>query len=490
MVQQNFNAQRRELTAISTRIFSSSSGGQLTGKRSRETRAIDGTENPNTSDEDLHTAGRSSPPIQTPSKPRHRKTGSMKLKLPYSLLSQVWELSVYKANQGWDFNLRSYTIRPRDAPIFQAIRHGDLSQVCDLLHSGTASIWDRDPGGWGVLHFAANSCKHHGSKVLEYLVQSGADIYDVDSMGKPPYYQFHHSFLPLDEESDVRLTAGYKVFTSHRDWMPSYPRAHLPIENGKFTSDVFATFPLFRSPPEETIRSLLHEMWPPWKDMLPADRIKTLFPNFGSSIPVMSLSSLRACLSREDIQKIFADWDTREKVELMRYAFTALAERSAFGLEKEMEATRLFLSDMHMTGDLMKMSSFVPLLDFVQHYVSGLCFRPRPLIIAKDIGDIQEGLNCYISELMLLGINMATIIDVERKVAAMHVEKGILRRGIWYRDQWCRVMAITYGPKADDWRIWLSNPRDEWAGEFWDMIDHPERAMPGAWEEDSSEDDF
>jgi len=32
-----------------------------------------------------------------------------------------------------------------------------------------------------------------------------------------------------------------------------------------------------------------------------------------------------------------------------------------------------------------------------------------------------------------------------------------------------RMISFTYGPKLSDW-------------EFWDMVDHPERTMPGAWE--------
>jgi hypothetical protein len=487
---QSFTAQRRELTAISTRIFSISSAGQCAGRISRDTRAINDTESSNTTDEDPDTAGRAPhQPVQRTPKAKGRNPAIMKLKLPNSFLNPVWEFSVYKANQGWDISLRSYNIRPENAQIFDAIVNGDLSQVCELLHSGRASIWDRDPSGRGVLHFAARSCGAHGSAVLEYLVKSGADIYDVDFDGFPSYFWLRNCPCYVDEQMNIRLIAGYKVFMSHRDWISPRPSTAMPYENFnlKLTSDFTDTFPVFRHPPEEIICSVLHEMFPPWKDMSPADRINTLFPKFGVLTLTGTISPLciRACLSREYIQETFANWDTRDKFKLIRYAFEALAEQSKLGLEKGIEEARLLLKDMHMTKSLINALPEVdPLLVFVQSYTlagiwEGKCGKWG---LEKDMNTAQEGLNHYVSELMLLDIDMATVIDIERKVLGQ--EEIWIPRGVYCQGKLCKFIAIHYGPKADDWYLWLSNPLDEWAGEFWDMIDHPERAITGAWQED------
>jgi hypothetical protein len=490
MFRQSLNAQRKELTAISTRIFSNLSAGQFTGKKSRDTRAINDIESSNTTHEDRDTAGPALyQPIQRTSKSKGRNTASLQLRLPNLFLNPVWEFSVYKANQGWDFSFRSYNIRPNNAQIFEAILNGDLSQVCELLHSGRASIWDRDPSGKGVLHFAARSCGDHGSAVIEYLVKSGADIYGVDSNGFPPYFSFLDSGLHyVDEQTDLRLAAGYKVFTSHRDWIASRPSTRVPWENFKATSDIIDVFPIFMNPPERIICSVLHEMWPPWKDMPPADRIKTLFPEFDVQTLTGAVSplSMRACLSREVIQETFADWDTKEKAKLIQYAFDALSEQLALSLEKGIEEARLFLKDMHMTNSLMDTLPEVdPLRLFVHRYAAEkLTGRKwRRWRVERYINAAQEGLNHYISELMLLGIDMATVIDIERKVIARYEEESFPRRIYWLGERY-KIIAIDYGLGADDSYLWLSNPLDEWTGEFWDMIDHPERAIPGAWKEE------
>jgi hypothetical protein len=47
---------------------------------------------------------------------------------------------------------------------------------------------------------------------------------------------------------------------------------------------------------------------------------------------------------------------------------------------------------------------------------------------------------------------------------------------------------FSYGSRPEDWKFWLIPMMDNSFTEFWDMVDHPERAMPGYWDDDESED--
>jgi hypothetical protein len=86
------------------------------------------------------------------------------------------------------------------------------------------------------------------------------------------------------------------------------------------------------------------------------------------------------------------------------------------------------------------------------------------------------------------GINLC---EYGRKECLIHIMKKVKKRFVFVkflrRQQWSsetghiRLISFTYGPKPRDWRFWFTEEMDESFMDFWDMIEHPERAMPGSW---------
>ncbi|KAK4548262.1 hypothetical protein LTR36_010132 [Oleoguttula mirabilis] len=46
------------------------------------------------------------------------------------------------------------------------------------------------------------------------------------------------------------------------------------------------------------------------------------------------------------------------------------------------------------------------------------------------------------------------------------------------------ILGLSNGPHPGDWHFWWQHHGDGYASEFWDMVDHPERTIPGAWDDE------
>lgn len=63
----------------------------------------------------------------------------------------AWNINLRKSYNGWEFHLRSYSIRPYNAPVFQAIYHSDLCELQNMFALGEASPFDCGEDGRPLL---------------------------------------------------------------------------------------------------------------------------------------------------------------------------------------------------------------------------------------------------------------------------------------------------------------------------------------------------
>ncbi|RYP89920.1 hypothetical protein DL770_003941 [Monosporascus sp. CRB-9-2] len=52
-----------------------------------------------------------------------------------------------------------------------------------------------------------------------------------------------------------------------------------------------------------------------------------------------------------------------------------------------------------------------------------------------------------------------------------------------------RLMGYKYGPEPEDWDVYWSEPTDEFAGDFWELVENPPLQVPGAWDPNFNDED-
>jgi len=111
------------------------------------------------------------------------------------------------------------------------------------------------------------------------------------------------------------------------------------------------------------------------------------------------------------------------------------------------------------------------------------------------IPELDMELGKWLKQLKDSGVDLVTYGEEEQRVLgspavnAEYVCYEWLQRREIYVARKLRLVGFTYGPEPDDWKFWFVPVMDKSFIHFWEMVDHPERAMPGAWEEEPSDDD-
>jgi hypothetical protein len=101
-----------------------------------------------------------------------------------------------------------------------------------------------------------------------------------------------------------------------------------------------------------------------------------------------------------------------------------------------------------------------------------------------------EPLKFWLKELQDSGVDLKRygreeklLLRTESVAREFHLSAKQKKNG-WFVREKLRLVNFTYGPELDDWKFWLAPVMPNYFLDFWQMIGHPERAMPGAWEEE------
>lgn len=168
----------------------------------------------------------------------------------------------------------------------------------------------------------------------------------------------------------------------------------------------------------------------------------------------------------------------------------------------ESEATRLheFAKKAMLTNDLHPLelgSSRYGVCEMVETDITPLT---RLILLSLDwefmdsSGKVQDAnafLQKWIEDLIAVGIDIEEYgreeYDILRNtdsMSSLFVEAGkyaLPDVDCPFRGYEIHLYGFTYGPSVEDWTILYSEPTDEFAGEFWDLVEERPLDMPGAW---------
>lgn len=258
----------------------------------------------------------------------------------------------------------------------------------------------------------------------------------------------------------------------------------------------------------ETVGLWQDQMWPPWRERSLYERIKCILesrPGFDSADQLKLwvyeppediwtecgelsdelLAYMLETVARTVLGVVSLMFDTRHNGRTM--------DEQYIRLEKEFaswsELIGYGLKDKILDSGFWKVHSNTPIQTFFWDYMSKHMESTR---------QAEDSLFYITDFLYKMGVDLAPLGRVEQDQLRLGVSRKI--RVYSYRvHKTIEMIGFGYGPEPEDWKIWWSNPLDEWGRTSWasvedadegDEVDQEEKDMPGAWpdsEDDSSD---
>lgn len=102
------------------------------------------------------------------------------------------------------------------------------------------------------------------------------------------------------------------------------------------------------------------------------------------------------------------------------------------------------------------------------------------------LDDLRVDLLAYGKKEHGIFVKKTTLLGVYLKPQMSHDENRIEERHS------AHLISFSYGPKIDDWKFWFALEKPCWDYYqnfrlFWELVEHPEKGVPGAWYEDTSD---
>jgi hypothetical protein len=165
----------------------------------------------------------------------------------------------------------------------------------------------------------------------------------------------------------------------------------------------------------------------------------------------------------------------------------------AWEITRNTDGWRQMLKDAgEALADLQQVSSTLwetPLITFLRAWGQALEWH-RPYEWSSFVPALRK----WVSELQAVGVDLEEYGELERELhrngdvdTQIELSAALAEMNFFTETDppaerlKFRLLDFTYGPEPEDWFVWVTNPLDEFAGQFWRMVEREVEVMPGTW---------
>ncbi|KAL2853181.1 hypothetical protein BJX68DRAFT_234158 [Aspergillus pseudodeflectus] len=408
-----------------------------------------------------------------------------RFRTPLYFMDKMWTIRTTNL-YGWKFTLQVNNVIPWDSPVFRHCRRGEIEEVKMLFSSGSASPFDCTSDGITLLHMASRKGQ---VDMCRFLLENGANRNYRNEKGLSPLHYVNRYLILTDlgPEDGVWIYDLYRLFLQEAE--------EILFEDYMADSIRIARFSF--SAPLDTLSLIQSHSFDNYS-ILPLEvRFKR----------AMALNTMLHCnLSPQVVQLAMGGSPIDQAAYLLEdvngetllHKITqAMGATLSIDGSIGVEAWLPLLSDaLSAQADLHKISRSyriqkTPLLGFVMSYAWG-----RTYIYGLQVWSFASAIQLWASMMRDTGVDLETygrvedcllhseITDYWIPVAMLHTHEthdSPLGSSEAMRPALARTIGLNYGPKPEDWHLWVTNPIDELVGEFWEMVDRSLEVMPGTW---------
>ncbi|KAI9645574.1 hypothetical protein NHQ30_006316 [Ciborinia camelliae] len=435
-----------------------------------------------------------------------------KLKLPHWFphTGYTWDFSGFQAPSGWTFKFRQYYTLDYLSPAIRCVENGDLTGLQGLLQSKKATPFDRMSSDIPLLYTASVNGQYN---MCRFLLDQGADPND-SSWGSALLYCVHRSrtvIRCLYPSGILRLLCPVSEI-------------HNPF------SDFLDSNVLY-----EELVWLLDNTDPTWRKWSFEDRMMFALQWSGrSTYGIRSCADILSLMLQQDqlseaCCRMTVDVYCSESpkpaflsIELRFMAYeiwSCLVKSGEPVVYSDSTQSRAGKSDFERGGRLseVRWSKSIQLIERLivtgsDVYCGGLLFSvldPISVIYYDMPIRLHElarswilpvTVQLWLEMLSGLGIDLQRYGKVEHDEFVNRITEAPAHSGFSLEHPALEcgypgflgdihLTSFTYGPTIDDWKFWYTLDGPYWDyywnfRHFWELVDHPEREMPGAWVED------